>query len=196
MIMSRLLQKPRVKILTLCVCLGTCVVRRRLQLARGTRAGLLRTRQGAISRKRIMSKPASSSATPSSAKPICCRPGRRSPRSTSRSKTSPALAGTLAPDHRTCTKRSRRHDQAGADLFVGRRQCARPGPEARQQSRRNRSEEHRRPGAKGRHSSSNSRTTTAPPARRRKRWRSTLSTPAPTSLSQASSFRKAMPTAR
>ena len=116
--MPRLLQKPRVKILTLCVCLGLATVRRRLRLARGTRAGLLRTRQGAISRRRITSKPASSSATPSSAKPTCCRPGRRSPRSTSRSRTCRRSPGP-APDHRTCTKRSRRHDQAGADLSVG-----------------------------------------------------------------------------
>ena len=42
-----------------------------------------------------MPKPASSSATLSSVKPICCRHGRRSPGSTSRSRTSPALAGTL-----------------------------------------------------------------------------------------------------
>ena len=71
-----------------------------------------------ISRKRIMPKPASSSGTLSSVKPICCRHGRPSPEIDEQEQNLAGASRDAAPDHRTCTKRSRGHDQAGADLSV------------------------------------------------------------------------------
>ena len=136
MIMSRLLQKPRVKILLLCVCLGLA-----MSVAgcgsREERAQAYYERGKDYLEKKDYVKARIEFRNAIQRKADLLPAWQALARIDEQEQNLAGASRDAPPDHRTCTKRSRGHDQACASLFVGRRQCARPGPEARQQSRRN-----------------------------------------------------------